>query len=70
MFFDLTKRFNVNTGNCQVISIIITYGSKLAVALLIEDDTTFYIRGYSLKTFTDVFSHKLEGSYLKADLIE
>ena len=43
MFFDLTKRSFVDTGNFDCVQIILTYDSKHCVVLLTEDDTKWHI---------------------------
>ena len=70
MFFDLTCQYNVSTGTNDVICCILTYDSQHAVALLFEDDTKYYMTCYSLKTFELIWTHEIEGSFLKMNLIE
>jgi len=70
LFFDLTNRYFVSTGTNDVINIIIAYGSKYCVAILMDDDTKYYVKSYSLVTFEEKFSHEVEGQYVKMNIIE
>jgi hypothetical protein len=60
----------VDTKLADVISVIITFGSKHCVALLRTGDRLFFVRSYSLATFKEEWEHRMEGKFIKADIIE
>lgn len=69
LFQDLTKRTFIDT-RIDVVSIIITYDSKFAIAIVNDKDEHFELQGYSLITFTQVWVKEYKGEYLKMNLIE
>jgi hypothetical protein len=69
MFKDLTKRSYIDT-EYDVVSMIITYDSKHALAIVSKSDEEFMVQEYSLDTSERKFSHTYKGRYLKMNLIE
>lgn len=49
---------------------IITYDSKYAIAILSSEPEKFIFKSYDISTHEEVFSHHLEGTYLKMNCIE
>lgn len=72
MFQDLTRREYVNTNEKCVVNIIITYGSKLSIALVYdEQDENFELQGCSLEDIgARMFTFEFEGDYIKMKEIE
>jgi hypothetical protein len=54
----------------EVVNIVITYDSKLAIAIANHKDEHFQVQGYSLTTFENVFKIDFKGNYIKMNLIE
>jgi hypothetical protein len=69
LFQDLTRRTYVDT-KYDVVSMMITYDSLLGVAIVIENDETFYLQAYNLDTNERVFNLKYSGKYLKMNIVE
>jgi hypothetical protein len=77
MFSDLTKRQYINT-ELQVVSMIISYDSKMCVAICNMDDTReddvdkshYELQGYDLKTYDLIFRREYHGTYIKMNVIE
>jgi hypothetical protein len=69
LFQDLTKRTYIDTI-FDVVSMIITYDSKHAIAIVTESDESFQMQGYDLNTNDRVFSVPFTGRYIKMNLVE
>jgi len=69
LFQDLTSRSYVTTGK-DIVSIIITYDSKHAVAIMSNKPEVFAVKGYDLNTQEEVFVKEFEGVYIKMNVIE
>ena len=54
----------------EVVNIVITYDSKLAVAIVNQKDEHFQVQGYSLSNFSNVFKIDFRGNYIKMNLVE
>jgi len=74
IFRDLTERHQIDTHNLETINIIITYGSKFAVAITNDSSAHgkdhFEILGFSLNSFEQKWSKTVEGTYIKMKEIE
>ena len=73
-FRSLTERYEIDTSDFEVINIVITYGSKYAVAVVKDSNTTtedkFQIIGYSLNSFKEKWAKAVDGTYIKMKNIE
>ena len=54
----------------DVVNVIITYDSKLAIAIVNDMDEHFEVKGYCLNTYELKFSTVFKGVYIKMNLIE
>ena len=74
IFRDLTERHQIDTHNLETINIIITYGSKFAVAIVNDSASHgldhFEILGFSLNSFEQKWAKRIEGTYIKMKEIE
>lgn len=70
----MTERYEIDTHDFEVINIVITYGSKYAIAIVKDSASTdrdhFEILGYSLKSFQQKWCHAVDGTYIKMKTIE
>jgi hypothetical protein len=70
----LTERYEIDTHDFEVINIVITYGSKYAIAIVKDSNTTdtdhFEILGYSLNSFQQKWCKPIDGTYIKMKNIE
>ena len=69
LFEDLTTRKNVRTEK-NVVSMIISYDSKHAVAITSSEHEKFILQAFDIITKEQVFSKAFEGTYLKMSCIE
>ena len=74
IFRDLTERHQIDTHNLETINIAITYGSKFAIAIANDSASHgqdhFEILGFSLNSFQQKWSKRVEGTYIKMKEIE
>lgn len=73
-FRQLTERYEIDTHDNEVINIIITYGSKYAIAVVKDSnqphEDKFQIIGYSLNSFQEKWCKQIDGVYIKMKAIE
>ena len=65
----MTERTYIKT-NDDVVSMVMSYDSKFAMALTHRDDEHFEVNAFSLDTNEPVFKIVIEGTYLKMNLID
>ena len=69
LFKDLTIRESIKT-KFTVISAIISYDSKLTIAILRDCHERCYVKAYSLTDYHEVFSVVFEGEVINMNLVE
>ena len=69
VFRNLLKTVQQDTGN-PIVSMIISYDSKKAIAVTKKSDDRHYILQYDLESYEITFREKIKGNYIKLKEVE